>query len=368
MATRRRIGILVRAPRLQTTRRARFVSIRNSRRVPFVSFFRFVFTPTTDELATDASQTVYREGFMSAESFAVSPFVSRRRRAFSASFFFVLCAIFASIAFAASSASARAQDDDLFGDLGADAAAAPEAAPAPAAPEGGADAGDAENGGGEAAGGENAPKNDNYLVWMFRSLGWFFAIVFAVMSLTTVALAVMNFLALRRSEIVPNELTTKFGELLDENKFQDAYRLAKEDESLLGRVLATGLARTPSGYEKAAQAMQDVQQESTQKLEQRLGYLAMIGNIAPMVGLFGTVVGMIESFQAIASGGAAPSPQKLAEGIATALFTTEIGLAIALPSLVIFEVLKNRLARFILEISIVSDNFMSRFSSVDSTK
>lgn len=302
---------------------------------------------------------------MSAASFAVP----RRRRAVS-TFLFVLCALISLVAFAASPSSVRGQDDDLFGDLGADPpAAAPQAAPAPAAPDAG-EAGDAENGAaaeGEASG-ENAPKSDNYLVWMFRSLGWFFALVFAVMSLTTVALAVMNFLALRRSEIAPDELTTKFGELLDDNKFQDAYQLAKEDESLLGRVLATGLARTPSGYEKAAQAMQDVQQEATQKLEHRLGYLALIGNIAPMLGLFGTVVGMIESFQAIASGGAAPSPQKLAEGIATALFTTEIGLAIALPSLVVFEILKNRLARFILEISIVSDNFMSRFSSVGSSK
>ena len=118
----------------------------------------------------------------------------------------------------------------------------------------------------------------------------------------------------------------------------------------------------PSGYEKASQAMQDVTQAESMRLEHQLGYLALIGNLAPMIGLFGTVVGMIASFQAIASGGAAPSPQKLAEGIATALFTTELGLAIALPALAAYDILKNRLARFILDVAVVSESFMGRFS------
>jgi biopolymer transport protein ExbB len=114
--------------------------------------------------------------------------------------------------------------------------------------------------------------------------------------------------------------------------------------------------------------MQDVGQEETMKLEHQIGYLALIGNIAPMIGLFGTVVGMIASFQVIAAGGATPSPQKLAEGIATALFTTMIGLSIAIPSLAIYDIIKNRLARFILEIGIISDNYIGRFSSVSPQK
>ena len=104
------------------------------------------------------------------------------------------------------------------------------------------------------------------------------------------------------------------------------------------------------------------------RLEHQIGYLALIGNLAPMIGLFGTVVGMIASFQAIAAGGAAPSPQKLAEGIATALFTTELGLAIALPALFAFDVLKNRLSRFMLDVSVLSENLMGRFANVQAPK
>ena len=265
--------------------------------------------------------------------------------------------------------AARAQDDlfSLDEEPAAEAPAAPDAAPAggdAAAGEAGAAAGETP----AAGGGEENVKKQNYLSWMFHALGWFFTIVFSLLSLTMVALIVMNIVSLRRSVMAPEELTEEFGTLLDENKFQEAYELAKNDESLLGKVLATGLSRIPNGYEKATQAMQDVEQEETMRLEHQLGYLALIGNIAPMIGLFGTVVGMIASFQAIAAGGAAPSPQKLAEGIATALFTTELGLAIALPAIAAFDILKNRLSRFILDVSVVSENFMGRFSNVDAQR
>ena len=219
-----------------------------------------------------------------------------------------------------------------------------------------------------AAGEGQTQKKENYLVWMFRALGWVFGPVFVILSLVDVALIVMNMMAIRRVNLVPESLVLEFGELMDNQKFQDAYQVAKENDSLLGRVLAAGLSKVPSGYEKAVQTMQDVGQEETMKLEHQIGYLALVGNLAPMVGLFGTVVGMIASVQVIAAGGATPSPQKLAEGIATALFTTMIGLTIALPSLAIYDIIKNRLARFILEIGIISDNYIGRFSSVTHKK
>ena len=270
----------------------------------------------------------------------------------------VFIALLAALACAFSTRGACAQDDFSFDEESEPAAAAPDrpaaaadAAAQPAADESG-DVGDS---------GESK-KSDNYLMWMFRSLGWFFSVVFALLSMTMVALIVINIVNLRRSQIVPEALVEDFGKLIDENRFQEAYECAKDNESLLGQALSTGLARMPSGYEKASQAMQDVTQAESMRLEHQLGYLALIGNLAPMIGLFGTVVGMIASFQAIASGGAAPSPQKLAEGIATALFTTELGLAIALPALAAYDILKNRLARFILDVAVVSESFMGRFS------
>lgn len=293
-------------------------------------------------------------------------FVTRRRPSFLIRETFsraakacVFIALLAALACAFSTRGAFAQDDFSFDEESEPAAAAPELPSAPAA----ATAAPAAPGEpGDAADSGESKKSDNYLMWMFRSLGWFFSVVFALLSMTMVALIVINIVNLRRSQIVPEVLVEDFGKLIDENRFQEAYECAKDNESLLGQALSTGLARMPSGYEKAAQAMQDVTQAESMRLEHQLGYLALIGNLAPMIGLFGTVVGMIASFQAIASGGAAPSPQKLAEGIATALFTTELGLAIALPALAAYDILKNRLARFILDVAVVSESFMGRFS------
>ena len=293
-------------------------------------------------------------------------FVTRRRPSFLIRETFsraakacVFIALLAALACAFSTRGAFAQDDFSFDEESEPAAAAPELPSAPAdataAPAVPGESGDAADSG-------ESKKSDNYLMWMFRSLGWFFSVVFALLSMTMVALIVINIVNLRRSQIVPEALVEDFGKLIDENRFQEAYECAKDNESLLGQALSTGLARMPSGYEKASQAMQDVTQAESMRLEHQLGYLALIGNLAPMNGLFGTVVGMIASFQAIASGGAAPSPQKLAEGIATALFTTELGLAIALPALAAYDILKNRLARFILDVAVVSESFMGRFS------
>ena len=88
-----------------------------------------------------------------------------------------------------------------------------------------------------------------------------------------------------------------------------------------------------------------------------------IGTISPMVGLFGTVHGMIKSFNVIATSGSTPKASELAEGISTALFTTLVGLAIAIPAIAAYNILKNRIARLVLEVGILSEGLMSRFET-----
>src|SRR6056297_1971381 len=110
--------------------------------------------------------------------------------------------------------------------------------------------------------------------------------------------------------------------------------------------------------------MQEVGEEESMKLEHRLSYMALIGNISPMIGLFGTVQGMIASFQVIAISNSTPEPSKLADGISTALFTTLIGLAIAIPAIAAYNILRNRVSRLLLEVGVTSENLMSRFEDV----
>ena len=140
--------------------------------------------------------------------------------------------------------------------------------------------------------------------------------------------------------------------------------MAKADESFLGQVLAAGIAKLSAGYDRAVKAMEEVGEEENMKLEHRLGYMALIGSVAPMLGLFGTVDGMIAAFMVIATSNTTPKPSELADGVSTALVTTYVGLAIAIPAITVFNILKSRFARMMLDVAIQSENLMSRFENV----
>jgi biopolymer transport protein ExbB len=211
---------------------------------------------------------------------------------------------------------------------------------------------------------EAPPPRKSALRWFYDSLGLPYVVVFLAMSFTLVALFVMNVLAARRENVCPASLVEAFEAHLNEKRYQEAYELAKADESFLGQMLAAGLAKVSSGYEKAIEAMSLVGEEENMKLEHRLSYMALIGTIAPMVGLFGTVDGMIRSFIVIASTNTTPKPSELAAGISTALVTTIVGLAIAIPAMGAFNILKNRVQRLVFEVGVVSESLMSRFEAV----
>lgn len=208
----------------------------------------------------------------------------------------------------------------------------------------------------------------SYLAWAARSLGWFYGLTFLGLSFTLVALFVMNLLTARRENVVPAELIDTFEQNLDAKQYQEAYDLAKADESFLGHVLSAGLAKVSTGYNESLEAMQEVGEEENMRLEHRLSYLALIGTLSPMIGLLGTVNGMIDSFKLIANTETgAPDATQLAQGISTALFTTFIGLAIAIPALAAYNILRNRVAQLVLEVGIVSENLMSRFRKPNNT-
>lgn len=208
----------------------------------------------------------------------------------------------------------------------------------------------------------------SFLEWLVSALGVGYIVIFLLLSFTLVALFVMNLLAARRDGVCPPLLIEGFESHLDEKRYQEAYELSKADESFLGNVLSAGLAKLSSGYAQSIEAMQEVGEEENMKLEHRLSYMALIGTISPMIGLFGTVHGMIDSFWEIATGGGTPDAQKLADGISTALLTTLIGLGIAIPAIAAYNILRNRVQRLVLEVGITSEELMSRFESLDKKK
>lgn len=254
-----------------------------------------------------------------------------------------------------------------------DAAAAPAAAPAapaaepsaaaPAAPAAPSNAGKTPEQIAKEAKIE-ALKNESLLAYYYRSLGILYTVIFLALSFTFVALVILNGLALRRSAIMPEALSQNFEAALNEKNYQGAYEMAKADESFLGALLAAGMSKLQSGYDAAEEAMNEAGSDEAMKLEHRLSYIALIGSIAPMVGLLGTVDGMIASFRVIEQSGTTPDPASLAGGISTALITTIVGLWLAIPAICMFGIYKNRLARFLYDVGAISEGLMSRFQTV----
>lgn len=204
--------------------------------------------------------------------------------------------------------------------------------------------------------------SENYLTWSIRSLGWTYSLAFLFISFNLIALVAMMFLALRRENICPGDLADEFAAHLDQQQVQTAYDLARNDESFLGQVLAAGLVKVSAdGYDEAVKAMHEVGEAEVMKLEHRLSYIALIGKISPMVGLLGTVHGMVMSFQVIATSNSTPEPAKLADGIATALMTTLVGLLIAIPAVAVHDMFRNRIARLVMEVGSRSEELMVRF-------
>ena len=204
---------------------------------------------------------------------------------------------------------------------------------------------------------------ESVLEWIYRAEGGFFWPQLAI-SIALVALIVTNWLALTRSRFVPSSLVDEFDRLVKERKYADAFELVRNDGSLLAQVVTAGLMRLPDGYSEAIEAMQEVAEEETMKHEHRLSYLAMLGNIATMVGLLGTVWGMVRSFRTIAVSDVTPKPSELAQGVSQALVTTIGGLMQAIPAIFFFTILKNLLARRVLEVGIRSEQMMLRFKGV----
>jgi biopolymer transport protein ExbB/TolQ len=117
---------------------------------------------------------------------------------------------------------------------------------------------------------------------------------------------------------------------------------AGQKRTPLVSVIKAGLISVPKGDEDVQAAMDEATLRESPKIEKRTGYLAMIGNVATLLGLLGTIVGLIQCFGAVANANPADKARMLSLGISEAMNCTAFGLGVAIPSLVIFSVLQGR--------------------------
>lgn len=181
---------------------------------------------------------------------------------------------------------------------------------------------------------------------ILQAAGWpiYFLLITSVIA---VALIIERAAALRRSRVVPpGLLAAVVADYRQHGATEDGLKRLNA-HSHLGRVFAAGLRNVKSSREVMKEAIEEAGHSAAHDLERFLTSLGTIASISPLMGLFGTVVGMIEIFGSAT--GAGNNPQQLAHGISVALYNTGFGLIIAIPAMIFYRHFRARVDSFVVD-------------------
>jgi biopolymer transport protein ExbB len=213
----------------------------------------------------------------------------------------------------------------------------------------------------DAAGGGGGAGSDQPLVlFMLGALGWIFGPLLLAISVAMMALVVLLVLDLRMSSAIPPGFVDEFTETVNKRKFKEAFDMARNDPSFLGQVLTAGMSRLQYGLEDAREAAMNTLESLKSDKEQKNNYNAVIATLGPMLGLVGTVYGMIKSFSVLATAGTQVNPARLADGISHALVVTLFGVGVSIPAIFFSAFFKNRITRVCMDVGHIADDLLTQ--------
>lgn len=183
------------------------------------------------------------------------------------------------------------------------------------------------------------------------------------LSFVMVALIVEHLISLRQNALIPPGLADSIHHHLALRHFEEARQQCQFHPSFLAYVLAAGLRETDLGYQSVEKALEDAAVEQSARLYRKIEYLSVIGTIAPMLGLLGTVWGMILAFMEFEQK-ANPQVSELAPGIYKALVTTLQGLCVAIPALAAFAHFRNRIDQLVADGSLTAEAVFADYKRV----
>jgi biopolymer transport protein ExbB len=184
--------------------------------------------------------------------------------------------------------------------------------------------------------------------------------VIILLSVVALALVIENLVSLKRDKLAPPDLVDELEALFDERSFQEAMDLCEGESTLLTSVVSAGIGKIGHSFEVIEKSLEEMGDEEAIKLHQKIGWISIIANVAPMMGLLGTVSGMVAAFRVIATS-KNPDPSELADGISMALLTTLFGLVVAIPTTAAFAYLRNNLVRSVIEVGAIVEDLFERF-------
>ena len=198
---------------------------------------------------------------------------------------------------------------------------------------------------------QKSPESFFEILFSGGPLGIANMLVLIGLSLTAAYLVFDNLLLIRKREIIPEGLSEQVKNLLSAGDAPAAAAACRDKPGFLSFVLLHGMAEAEGGWSEVEKAMEDATAEQAARLFRRIEYLSVIGNIAPMVGLLGTVTGMLLAFKQVADTEGNAGAAQLADGIYQALVTTVVGLIIAIPALGAFALFRSRVDQLVAEVA-----------------
>jgi biopolymer transport protein ExbB len=179
----------------------------------------------------------------------------------------------------------------------------------------------------------------------------------AVLSIIALTLIIQGFIRNRASVMLPEPSNNQIRELIGQKKFKELIEFTETDPSFVSRALNPALKRAPS-FSGMKEAMETALGEQTAEQFRKIEYLNIIGNLGPLLGLLGTVMGMIEAFDQMHRSGGNAKPAELANGISTALTHTFLGLFLAVPCLAAFGVLRTIVDRLTIRGALIAEEML----------
>jgi biopolymer transport protein ExbB len=184
--------------------------------------------------------------------------------------------------------------------------------------------------------------------------GGYIGVIIILLSMVAVGFIVEHALTIRKERLMPQAVMDQLEDQIAQGDLAGAIQACEDPRnySLATDVVLAGLERYRSsefGYAEYKSAVEEAGEDYTARLYRKTDVLSVIGAIAPMLGLFGTVEGMMESFNTIASRGGMARPDELADSIGKALVTTWLGLMVAIPAMVAFSYFRNKIDSIVSE-------------------
>jgi biopolymer transport protein ExbB len=198
----------------------------------------------------------------------------------------------------------------------------------------------------------------NYTFVELIQFGGIVGYIIIFLSLVAVALIIDDLLLLRKGVLLPADETEEVRTMVAQGRGAEI-AAGPPRSSFIGAMAVGGLRELDRGYEAIVKGMEDAADDVTGRLLRRIEYLNVIANVAPMLGLLGTVMGMVKSFNTISVAAGGADPRLLAAGIFEALMTTVMGLIVAIPAFFAFSFFRNRVDALAAEAAVRSEELLS---------